>query len=105
MKLVSVTPAITTAYASELPVTNNPCAAEQVTVTTFEAREMAEMDAQPLPGGTSVDVVPAPMTAIPQPFLKSLAAASVRVAEPELIEPVVVFGNPPSLELHPPAGM
>jgi hypothetical protein len=61
---------------------------EHVTVTTFVVRETALIE-QPWLGAARAEVGPAFNTAMPQPFLKSRAFASVRVALPEGIVPVV----------------
>ena len=73
-------------------------------MTTFVTREM-ELIAQPWLGGARVEVGPAFSTAMPQPFLKSRAFATVRLALPEEIVPVVGGSVEVLTELHPPAGM
>src|SRR5690348_3739989 len=80
------------------------CADAQVTVTTLEIREML-LIAQPWFGPVSEAVGPALRTAMPQPFLKSLALASVSEELPEEIVSVVGGSICGMLELQPPAGI
>src|SRR5260370_8155100 len=60
---------------------------------------------QPWLGAAKAEVGPAFNTAMPQPFLKSRAFASVRLALPEEIVPLVGGSVCVLMELHPPAGM
>ncbi len=52
-----------------------------------------------------VEVGPAPMTATPHAFLKSIAPTNVKIEVPVVIDPVVGGSTCGIEELHPPAGM
>src|SRR5579864_7265495 len=80
------------------------CADAQVTGTMLEIRETL-LIAHPWIGPVSEEVGPALSTAMPQPFLKSLALASVSEELPEEIVPVVCGSIWGIVELQPPAGM
>ena len=56
-------------------------------------------------GVFSVAAGPACSTAMPQPFLKSLAAARASVVDPPLIVPVVFAPASVAVDEHPPGGM